>query len=136
MPFKVVPHTADLALKVWGNDLKELVESAIMGYVSLLTSSENVDQIETKKFTIDFSTPENLIVRILNKMIYLFDSQSFIPNKVEVEIFKNTVSCKVHGEFFDERKHLIKHCIKAATYCELNVVLDEDCLSARIILDD
>ena len=135
MPFEIISHTADLALKVWGNDLKELVVSSIMGYVSLLTSSENVDQIETKWFTIDFSTSENLIVRILNKMIYLFDAQGFIPNHVEVEIFTNTVSCKVYGESFDERKHLVKHCIKAATYCGLNVVSDENCLSARIILD-
>ena len=136
MPFEIVPHTADLAMKVWGQDLKKLAESVVQGYVFLLTNPRKIGSSHSKEFKIAFSSPENLLVRLLNKIIYLFDVEGFVSKKAEISISQDSVSCKVLGEDYDKDKHVIRHCIKAATYGELEVVSENDSLTATIILDD
>ncbi len=136
MPYKIVEHTADLALELSGETLTVLAESAVFGYVALLTNPENVGTSDVREFTIIQDNPEGKIVSLINELIYLFETEDFIPHHADIFIDGDKLFCKVFGEIFDSTKHEFFHCIKSATYGGLKVERVSGVLTATLILDD
>ena len=136
MSFKIIDHTADLALALTGENLEELLESAVFGYIELLTDPESVSKVVTKEFTVSSDNPEGKLVLLINELIFLFETEGFIPKTCSVKISGDDVFCKTSGEIYNPNKHELFHCIKSATYGGLEVV--EKCgeFSASLILDD
>ncbi|MCK5743588.1 MAG: archease [Caldisericia bacterium] len=136
MPYKIVEHTADLALELSGETLKELAESAVFGYITLLTNPENVGIVEVIEFTIIQDNPEGKIVSLINELIYLFETEDFIPHHTDIFVDGDKLFCLVFGEIYNPDKHEFFHCIKSATYGGLKVERVGGVLMATLILDD
>lgn len=133
MGFKVIPHTADLAIEVTGGSMAELLESAMLGFRFLVAGEKPFIQNTTEIFSIGALDKESLLVRFLNRLIYLFDTVGFLPAAVNIEINGLTLRAEVTGEIFDGTA---RHCVKATTYHGLKVAEKNGLLSTQIILDD
>lgn len=133
MGFEVVPHTADLAVKVWGRDLAELFGSALDGYRFFLIGDRVIEWNKVQTFSIEADDPESLLVRFLNRLIFLFDTESFLPASAKLKIAGNRLDVEVSGSNDIQD---IRHCVKAATYHNLSIVQTEGILWATVIFDD
>lgn len=133
MGFKVVPHTADLAIEVSGRSMPELLESAMKGFRFLVAGDKAEVQTTTESFEIEAPDKESLLVRFINHLIFLFDTSGFLPLTLETEIGGLSMKAAVSGEIFEG---IAKHCVKAATYHGLEVVEAGGLFAAQIIFDD
>lgn len=133
MGFEVVPHTADLAVKVWGKDLPELFQSAFDGYRFFLIGDEAIKERKIQTFSVEADETESLLVRFLNRLIFLFDTERFVPMRAKLKISGNHLDAEISG---DNDIQDIRHCVKAATYHNLSIERSGNLLTATIIFDD
>lgn len=73
-PYREVPHTADVALEVWGSDLPGLFAHAAEGLFSLAVTVEPQASISAHR-QINLTAPdwEALLVDWLNELLSLYD---------------------------------------------------------------
>jgi SHS2 domain-containing protein len=134
--FKVFDTTGDVGINVYANNLKELFEQASIGLFSLITDLKKLNVTTTKKVEIIADSYENLIIKWLNELIFLFDTEGFIGKSVEIkDINQNKLIAIIKGDFFDEKKHIRGILIKAATYHKLKIEKKNDEWYASIIFD-
>lgn len=133
MGFEVVSHTADLAVKAWGANLPELFQSMLDGYRFLLAHDVGIAKNQVQEIKISADDAESLLVRFLNRLVYLFDTEAFFPVKANLEFDGFNLTAAVSGITFTGTA---KHCIKAATYHGLSIVRVDSLLVATIIFDD
>jgi SHS2 domain-containing protein len=133
MGFELAYHTADLAVKAWGANLPELFQSMLDGYRFLLAGDANVEAGDSRQFSIDAPDLESLLVRFCNRLIYLFDTESFLPILAELSINGLKLEATISGTNF---AGIAKHCVKAATYHGLSIVKVDGNFFATIIFDD
>lgn len=133
MGFEIVPHTADLAVKVWGRDLAELFQSALDGYRFLLVGDKTIRINSRRCFSLDADDIESLLVRFLNKLIFLFDTEAFLPVEASIKFSGDNLEAEISGSTCRQD---IRHCVKAATYHNLFVEKSQNILSATIVFDD
>lgn len=133
MGFEVVPHTADLAVRVWGKNLPELFQSALGGYRFLLVGDKTISASTVQCFSVEAQDLESLLVRFCNRLIFLFDTEYFLPVTAKLEIDNCHLEAEVAGSNSREN---IRHCVKAATYHNLSIESLENFLTATIIFDN
>ncbi len=116
-----IAHTADLALKVWGNDFYALIKYAAKGMYNLM----EVEYVETTKKEIDFTLPlsdrENILVDFLNELLYLCE---------EKEIYLSAFSSKISDDHIQisagaHEIQKLRRQIKAVTYHALEIIETE-----------
>lgn len=135
-PYEVIEHTADIGLKIYGRDLKELFINAVTGLLSLIVDLNRVDSSAEIEVKIEEDNREELLVSWLNEFIFQFSARSFITKEINIrDIADNKVMAKIKGETIDLSKHKILSEIKAATYHELEIKEVEGGLQARVIFD-
>jgi SHS2 domain-containing protein len=133
MGYEVIPHTADLAIKVWGRDLPEIFQSAVDGYRFLLAGDADFAQEKVQEIKVWADDVESLLVRFLNRLVFLFDTESFLPVSASFDLDGFNLTATVSGVTFTGTA---RHCIKAATYHGLSIDKVEGNLFVTIIFDD
>lgn len=135
-PFEVIEHTADVGLKIYGKDLKQLFVNAAKGLLSLIIEFEEVDSDSEIEIKLNEENREELLVSWLNELIFQFSAHSFISKEFRIEEITNSkIKAKVLGEKISLPKHKILSEIKAATYHELEIKKVDMGFEARVILD-
>ncbi len=136
MEFCVLEHTADLRIRVFGDTLEQLLQNAANAMLELMTERSKVDCHEVRLITITGETDEIKLVRLLNEILFLFETERIIFSDAEVEIKSETdISVICRGEAFDSNKHEINLDIKAVTYHNMNISRSGDRLVVDIVFD-
>ncbi len=129
--FEEIEHTADLALRVYGRDVKELFANAAQGMFALMAepSEEPACEREVSLETTDY---ESLLVDWLNELIYLhevegetysqFAIETLSPRKLQAHVTGGPTKSKTRA-------------IKAATFHELAIKETANGLVATIVFD-
>ncbi|MDI6860671.1 MAG: archease [Caldisericia bacterium] len=134
--FEIFPHTADIGIRVYGRNLKELFENSGEGTLFLMREEENLQEKEEINFEIKSDFIEMLLNKFLNEFIYLFDSKFFLIKNFKIEEFsENIIKGKLFGETFDEKKHKIKYAIKACTLEDMIIEKVDNLYKVDIIFD-
>ncbi|MDD5292158.1 MAG: archease [Candidatus Omnitrophica bacterium] len=134
--FEVIEHTADIGLKIYGKDLKELFTNSAIGLFSLITDLDKVGIKESIKVRLEDDNKEELLVSWLNELIFHFSARNFIPREFKIEeVSENELTAKILGENIDLTKHKILSEIKAATYHELEIKKIGEGFEAKVIFD-
>jgi len=131
-------HTADAYLKVWGKSLEEMFERAGIGFYEVMTDTSKVKCKVKKEVEVEGYDLQNLLLRWLEELLFLFDSEGFIAAKIEVDKL-TTKPPKLHailcGERFDPKKHDVRVAVKAATYSDMEIWRENDLWYATYVLD-
>lgn len=135
-PYRQLPHTADLAWRLWGETLPHLFENAGCALSATLTDLRSVRRRETRQVRLESSDSEALLVDWLNHLLYLFDIDGFLGRDFKVAMpSPERLEARIEGEIFDPLRHQSKTAVKAATFHNLNIASAPDGWRATVVLD-
>ncbi|MFC1707026.1 archease [Planctomycetota bacterium] len=139
---KVIDHTADVGLEVFGSRLPELFEAAADGLFSLQSNVDDVEPQEKRIVTVEGSDLPDLLVTWLSELTYLHETEGLLFRSATVTRLDEEaghLEAEVAGEPYDSARHSIRAAIKAVTYHDLNIrptsYHGTKGYAARIILD-
>lgn len=122
MKYEQIPHTADLAAKIYGKTLEELFENAAFAMFDI---SSDLAKIEAHtSHTIDVSSPdeEALLIAWLNELLFLSFSTGEIFKEITiVSLQKDHLTALVKGQSVKNQHNIFKVEIKAATHHDVKI---------------
>lgn len=134
--FRILEHPADVGIEATGATLKEAFENAALGLLSMITDIESIDPSEERYLQLKGTDIQNLLVKWLSEILYLYDGENFLVGEVEIEsILPTRLEAIVRGESVDEARHPMKMDIKAVTYHQLKVQEKKDGCLIRVFFD-
>ena len=125
--FRIIPHTADMALRVFADNLETLFCHAAEGMMSLMTeeSPPRGEWNETIEVNLEAVTPEELLINWLGEILFLSTVRGRLPGKFTVKrVQKENGRYKLAGEILANKtpgKNRLSREIKAATYHNLTI---------------
>jgi len=131
-------HTADLGLRVVGDDLADLFQTAATGLFDVIVANqESVRAHETEHVVLTADSTEDLLVQWLNELIFRFETRHRLYGCFEVAIDDDgrRLEANISGESIDRTRHLLDHEVKAATRHGLFVEHGDNGWVAELILD-
>lgn len=83
--YRSVPHTADLRIEAWAPTRDECIAQAVHGAVASFadTSSAGPGRVHTRRLAADGD--EDLLVAVLDEIVYLLDAAGEVPVDVAVD---------------------------------------------------
>jgi SHS2 domain-containing protein len=132
--YEILEHTADIGLKACGETLSEAFANAALGMFSIIVETESVIETTSRRVEVTADDTEGLLFDWLNSLLYYFDVETLLFRRFEITEFEDTRLVAVcYGEPFDSSRHNIKIGVKSATYHQLEV--DRECNCVRVFFD-
>lgn len=131
--FKILPHTADVRMLVFGNSFKDLFLNALLGMEEVMGPIKTNKETNWRKFKIESLDSIALLIDFLSEILYLTQTNKEIYNQLEIkELKENSIEGRVKGikveGFFKD--------VKGVTYHEAYVQQkSDDKWEAMIIFD-
>jgi SHS2 domain-containing protein len=82
---RVVPHTADIRVEAWAPTREECVTEAVLGTISTFVDTTTVTGSSKRTRVVEASSDEDLLVAVLDEVIYLLDVTGEVPVEVALE---------------------------------------------------
>ncbi|USC14771.1 MULTISPECIES: archease [Rhodococcus] len=83
--YRSVPHTADLRIEAWAPTRDECIAQAVRGAVASFADISSAGPGRVRKRPLTADGDEDLLVAVLDEVIYLLDTAGEIPIDVVVE---------------------------------------------------
>ena len=133
LPFEIVDHTADWALRVYGRTLADLFIHAAQGMASLMVADPDaIAQHKTLQIELGAYDAESLLVDWLTELAFWAEAEGMIGRAfVVTAISSSQLTATVHG---GKAAELQKH-IKAVTFHNLEIIETADGLEVTIVFD-
>jgi len=134
--YEQVPHTADIAIKAYGKDLKELFSNAAYGMFDIIADLEGLKGSVSVDIDVKAPSKEELLVSWLDELLYNFYTKGIIFFNFDIASINDTNAiAKCLGRHVGENKNRLKTEIKAATYHDLKIQENQEGLSVEIVFD-
>jgi SHS2 domain-containing protein len=123
--FEILPHTADLQIRAYGKNIKELFCNALKGMFSSLGPEVIPDEkVELRTFDVSSGDRELLLVDFLSEALYLSDVYGEAYLDVEITEMSDThIKGILHGTAITD---FAAGEIKAVTHHGLKIVHSDD----------
>ena len=137
MKYEIVEHTADVGLRVFGKDLKELFSNAAYGLFDLIVADLGTIRPEQAvSLTVEAEDVEDLFADWLRELLYLCNAERWLFSKFEVlDSDSKRLKARCWGESYDASRHAWEMEIKAVTVHRLRVERVEAGWRAQVIFD-
>ncbi|OGD18024.1 MAG: hypothetical protein A2V76_00885 [Candidatus Aminicenantes bacterium RBG_16_63_14] len=136
--YKILPHTADGKFQAYGRTLEEAFGNAALATASLMWDWSKVEPRIRHFVHVMGIDREQLLVKFLGEVIYLFETKRFLLGKVDglrirPEFAGFNLEALLGGDIFSDRYELFGD-VKAVTYHELKI---EECegFSVQVVVD-
>ncbi len=135
-PFEILEHPSDLGIEAHGNSMQEVFRNAAHGFMSVIAGASKIKSCENRSIVLQALDRENLMVRWLTEILYLYDAEKFLTADVKFETLTDTLlKANLHGEPYDASRHELKLDVKAITYHQLKVEGHDGDWIARVFVD-
>jgi len=131
--YKILEHTADLKIEVYGKNKKDLFSNAFLAMMDSFRSETKNKNSETRIVKVRSSDLETLLVDFLSKVLYLTQVNREIYNNIKFSKFSDK---ELEIELFGEKVERFGLDIKAVTYHNLDVSQKKDGSWKAVILFD
>ena len=132
--YEFIEHTSDIGLKACGATLSGAFANAALGMFSLIAELENVGEKESRKVEVKADDIDGLLFEWLNSLLYYFDVEMLIFKRFDIIEFEDThLTAMCYGEKYDSSSHSLKMGVKSATYHQLEVDREKNCV--QVIFD-
>src|SRR5438034_1223378 len=112
--FVILDHPADLGMEAHGKTLAESFEQAALGLMSVIVDLTTVEPTQSREVHLKSADVEQLLVKWLAEILYLYDGQGFVASKFTItKIAADQLEAVVHGETLSAAKHRTKLDVKA-----------------------
>ena len=126
--FEIIDHTADVGIIAYGADIGQAFADAARALFSLITELDDVEEALYRDIELAAPDQEGLLVKWLNELICLFDTESIVFKRFDITRLNDTqLKARSYGEKVDSSKHKLKTGVKAATCHMLKVEKDDGC---------
>jgi SHS2 domain-containing protein len=134
--YEQFPHAADIGVRVFGKDMKELFENAGFAMFDIIADLENLSGDNEEIFELEASDAETLLVSWLDELLYNFYTKQIIFFKFEIlEMTDTRLKGRATGRLVGANRNRLKTEIKAATYSGLNIKKSAEGCQVEIIFD-
>lgn len=134
MKYKILSHTADLRLEVYGKTMEELFKNAAEALAQILLPNyeETNKNYELKEIiNIESDSINVLLVDFLNEILAKSDINKAIYKVLSLNLKNNLLEAEIFGvkvEKFDEY-------VKAVTHHEVDIKNEEGIFKTKLVLD-
>lgn len=145
MSYRLLDHTADLALEVQAPTRDDLFAEAAAALIDCLTDRERIAERASHTVALAAGDLGTLMVDWLTDLLVAFEVQGFLAARARVEVAPRReggwaggwiLAAEVWGEPRDEARHPLKTLVKGITYHQLEVApVATGGWRARITLD-
>jgi len=134
--YEEISHTADVALRIYGKDLKELFSNAALGMFDIMADLEGIRGSVFIDVKLEAPSKEELLVAWLDELLYNFYTKGIIFFGFDItELAENRLLAKARGRHLGENKNRLKREIKAATFHNIAIKEAPDGLTVDIVFD-
>jgi SHS2 domain-containing protein len=84
--YRLLPHTADVVVEAWAPTRAACLAEAVRGLVAVFADTAGVVASRSVAFTLGPAADEELLVRLLEEVIYLVEVDGVVPVDVRVEL--------------------------------------------------
>lgn len=134
--YEPLSHTGDLGMLVYGHDVPALFAHAAWAMFDLMSDATLIQPRLARTMGVEGSDLEDLLVRWLSELLYLYDTQRFLYCAAAFTTLEPTrLAATVQGEPFDATRHPIDTEIKAVTYHQIAVKQVDGGWQAQVIFD-
>jgi len=140
VPYRLLDHTADLALEVTAATLDTLFAEAAAALTDCLTEIDRVEGRAERRFALAAGDLEALLVDWLSEVLYAFEVDRFLLREAAVTVEAEAAGgprlrAVARGETLDPRRHAGRVSVKGITYHGLEVRATAEGWAARVVLD-
>ena len=136
--------SGDAGLRIWGENLEELLANAAEGLGELITDLSRIEETDIREVVLSNGRNEDLLVKWLNELIFLFDTYGFIGKRFDVSLSPLltkgvqegvTLKAIVSGGIYIPEVNESRLLVKAATYHGLSLKKYNSHWEAVVIFD-
>jgi len=136
MSYKLIDHTADFGIHVFGSDPQELFANAAYAMFDMLTEIKLLKGTDSTNLQVTGDDWSDLMVNWLRELLYFWNGKELLVKKVQILSLSDTeLSANIEFDPFAPGRHEIKIEIKAVTYHQIQVIGGPEGWEARIIFD-
>ena len=128
--YEEIEHQADLALKVWAEDIVSLLHQAAAGMLVLMGVKVDLTRSSEKPFSIPGGNPEENLVDFLGEVLYMLEDNGLALTTFR---FSSRDSLKIIGAFHPVIS--VERWIKAVTFHNLVLERHPDRIETTITFD-
>ncbi len=128
--------TADVGIQAWGAAIEEAFIQTSDGLASLISDRNTLSDGLTEEITVTADDLPGLLVNFLNEVIFLVETESFLPLKtVSIRIKDSELVASIRGCTYQPKINFRNIGVKAATYHGLVIDETADGVTIRVIFD-
>lgn len=134
--YELIEHTADIGIRVKGDNLKELFINAALAMFDIIAEKKKEQKNKSKRIKIRQKADnlEELFVNWLNELLSLSSVKELIFNDFKIgKLDENNLEAQAFGQDIQDYKVNVE--IKAATYHTLKLAQTESGWNAEVIFD-
>ena len=127
MPYRFLPHTADVAVELTAPSELGLYQAGLDALRELLVGTSAAAPVEERPIERRGADATERLVHFLADVLYLYDTERFVPVRVSPS--------GTYGERFDPARHAAVREVKAVTRHGARVEVDDAGYRVTIIFD-
>ena len=136
MKYRIIDHTADVGLHVFGTDPSEVFATAARAMFDIMVSPESVHAVQSLSLQVEGADWPDLMVNWLRELLYLWSGRGLLVHSVDIlDIGAQRITADVAVDSYDPARHALGSEIKAVTYHQITVKRKLTGWEARIIFD-
>ena len=136
MNYKLIDHTADLGIEVYGTSLRKLFENAAYAMIDVITDTGNLTDLSETTINVSGEDWPDLMVNWLRELLYLWTGKGQLVKIINItSLSEYALSANIKSEPYVPERHLIKSELKAITYHQIRVEKKNATWEAGIIFD-
>jgi SHS2 domain-containing protein len=131
-------HTADVGLRIRGDDLDDLFRTAAEGVIDYIVVNRDAVRVEAmESVLLAAETTLDLLVAWLNELIFRTETRHRLYSDFRVQVAADglSLSGEIGGEGIDPDRHVLDHEVKAVTHHGLSLTREGQGWLAELILD-
>jgi SHS2 domain-containing protein len=134
---RILPHTADLALEAWAPGKGECIAEAVRALVASFADVRAAVPRQTVTLRVAEQTDEDLLVRVLNDVIYHVEVHGLVPVDISLDVAEG-VTGRAEARFAAApvaEVEITGAAPKAVTLHELRFGREDDMWRCHVIVD-
>ncbi|MFA6073095.1 MAG: archease [Candidatus Woesearchaeota archaeon] len=138
--YEFLEHTADVKFKAYGATFENALKNAVKATIDVMTDVTKIKATSRKKILVNANTKESLIYDFLEEIIYLIDTEGFLPcNVTNLEIittnpnYKFILTAELEGDF--AKNYDVHTYIKAVTYNDMEIIETKNQVTIQVVHD-
>jgi len=120
--YEFIDHTADIAVKAYGDTLEEAFAAAAEAMFDIITAGSEIEADKNISFAVESIDLEGLLVNFLSRLIVLHETEYLVLTAFKVTFTgENRLEATASGEKYDEKKHGRGNHVKGVSYHMMDI---------------